>query len=79
MAHLPQHVDGVLGSELETGERLLVTQVLVSVHEEGVNAALAERHLSQVVATRIHAAKTYEKVGQRSTSKWRDERPDYQM
>ena len=65
MAHLPQHVDGVLGSELETGERLLVTQVLVSVHEEGVNAALAERHLSQVVATRIHAAKTYEKVGQR--------------
>ena len=56
MAPLPQHVDGVLGSELETGERLLVTQVLVSVHEEGVNAALAERHLSQVVATRIHAA-----------------------
>ena len=47
----------VLGSKLETGECLLVTQVLVAMHEEGVNTALAELHLPQVVAARIHAAK----------------------
>ena len=48
--HLPQHVDRVLGGEPEPGERLLVAQVLVAVHEEGVDAALAELHLPQVVA-----------------------------
>ena len=44
----------VLGGELESGERLLITQVLVSMHEEGVDTALAEGHLSQAVAARIH-------------------------
>ena len=45
----------VLVSEHETGERLLITQVLVPMQEEGVNAALAECDIPHVITARIHA------------------------
>ena len=55
VTHLPQHMNRVLVSTHETGERLLITQVLVPMHEVGVNAALAEGDRPQVIAARIHA------------------------
>lgn len=55
VTHLPQHMNRVLVSAQETGERLLITQVLVPMHEEGVDAALAECDRPQVIAARIHA------------------------
>ena len=56
--HLPQHVNRVLVSAHETGERLLIAQVLVPMHEVGVNASLAETDRPQAIAARIHAVLT---------------------